>query len=162
MTCIAQARLAGFTADEIRELVAPPQGTPYGRRLLSDPADEAFEIIVMHWAPGDCLPHYHGDSQGFAIVIAGPVVHVGYEMTEDGLRPGPQDRFETGDPIPVDHGLIHHMGSPVPEGGGVTVHFYAPRITGMRVFPQLDAPPIVVPDNCGAWIPADLAPQRTP
>jgi cysteine dioxygenase len=146
------ASLEASLADVLPYL-APPGDKPYGRKLIY--SNEQVEVMVMNWNPGHpCLPHDHGESVGWVQVLSGAVEHTL-------CRSDP-----TGPPLPTHTtierastmlfapaGMVHMMCALKSELPTVTLHFYSPPISGMRVFDLENGAACVVADDCGAWWP---------
>jgi cysteine dioxygenase len=145
-----------LTIDDLGPHLQDPAGHPYGRKpLLVD--HPHVELLVMTWARGmECAPHDHGSrSWGWVLVVAGTATHTVFTLDKGG-RPVP------GEPKPVKAGaflftrvgLVHSMGNLTREPL-VTVHAYAPPITGMTVYDLGRCAKCPVRDGCGAWWPQD-------
>jgi cysteine dioxygenase len=142
-------------ADEVRRYLCPPNGKPYGRALIHQ--TDTVEVIVMNWAPGEtCWPHDHGASFGWAQVLSGAIEHTVYGGEESVFATAGSVRTveRAGALIFAPCGIIHQM-TALEQGAGeiVTLHFYSPPISGMRIFDQESLATCVVSDDCGAWWP---------
>jgi cysteine dioxygenase len=151
--------------DDVAPYLVPPAEKPYGRKLLLSNA--AIEVIVMNWSPGrPCLPHDHGRSSGWVHVLAGAVEHTICKSDADGFPEPAHVSIEVpGSLIYAPAGMIHMMRALERSGPTVTLHFYTPPITGMRVFDPDEGQACIVADDCGAWWPQDeqlvaLLPER--
>jgi len=141
---VAQARPA------LAEVAKPPnQGEPYSRSILR--ADDEVEIMLARWRPGHgCAPHDHGGAGGFVIPIEGTFVErrFGWDgprlvVAERAIRP-------EGVPIRIASADIHDMTA---GSRGLTLHFYSPPASSMRVFDLERAEVLELVGNYGAWIP---------
>lgn len=151
-----QVLSVGATLDDVRPYLKDPESKPYGRCLVF--ADRNLEVIAMNWTPGvPCLPHDHGKSVGWVQVICGAVEHTicadGTSATCALPRPVHTTVEKAGSLIFATTGLVHSMRA-IEGERTVTLHFYAPPISGMRVFDLGRGTACVVTDDCGAWWPA--------
>jgi ubiquinone/menaquinone biosynthesis C-methylase UbiE len=127
----------------------PNEGEPYSRSILR--ADDEVEIMLARWRPGHgCAPHDHGGAGGFVIPIEGTFVErrFGWDgprlvVTEQATRP-------EGVPIRITPEDIHDMTA---GSRGLTLHFYSPPASSMRVFDLERAEVLELVGNYGAWIP---------
>lgn len=138
-----------FGLEELREHLVYPENLPYGRKCVF--RSPRFEAIVMNWKPGQCSNiHDHGTSFGCVYAVSGKARNILF--TAD---------FEEVGRVP----LIHHAIAEVPKGifhlienegddYAVTLHFYAPPLSGMKVIDKKDKSLsyIALPDR-GAWNP---------
>lgn len=158
------------TLSEVMEYAGDPGRYPYGRKKLF--ATDDVEVIVMNWAGGrDCAPHDHGSSFGWVHVLAGEVRHTLYTLDQNDIPRPYHTRTERCDTrYFAARSMVHSMGNPTDQLT-VTVHVYAPPITGMKVYDLEKCSACVVSDDCGAWWPADqrqvvqilkLGPARRP
>lgn len=149
----ANVLAVGATLDEVRPYLAAPAGKPYGRKLVY--CHDSIEVIVMNWNPGEpCLPHDHGESEGWVQVLSGAVEHTLCRQSGQGMPQPAHSEIETEQSLFfAPRGLIHVMRSLPSEPRTVTLHFYSPPITGMRVFDLENNAACVVSDDCGAWWP---------
>lgn len=106
----------------------------------------------MNWAIGGvCLPHDHGESEGWVKVLCGVSTH--RVFSEDRSRPVVTETQEIGDAVfYAKPGLIHSMANET-SGPLVTLHFYFPPIHAMEVFDTEESRAAIVADDCGAWWP---------
>ena len=142
----------------------PGGGEPYSRTILR--ADDEVEIMLARWRPRHrCAPHDHGGAGGFVIPVQGTFQERRFDwagsdlmVTERAIRP-------EGIPIPISSDDIHDMAA---SGCGLSLHFYSPPATSMRVFDVDRAEALDLVGDYGAWIPqgdhprvpfADIAPQ---
>lgn len=141
-----------MTVDDLEPILAPPSVYPYGRQVLC--RTEHSEVLVMSWAPQrECAPHDHGQSWGWLSVLEGVVTHAVYQVSGDNLPVlRKRVRKEVGATLFAPKGLVHSMGNPG-HHRLVTLHAYAPPITGMRVYDLRHCAACVVSDDCGAWWP---------
>ncbi len=129
----------------------PADGEPYGRTVVSATPDA--EVIAMLWRPdATCAPHDHGEAEGTIHVVSGAVRERVYRWTGRALEVVRTTTHEAPALLQVRAGCIHDMTA---LGPALTVHRYAPRVTGMRVWDVVGRRTVVVPDDCGAWLPAD-------
>jgi cysteine dioxygenase len=133
------------------DLLQPPQGLPYGRKLLHH--DGEMEVILMNWQQRcSCLPHDHGTSEGWLKVLAGKASHVYYAKGTGVPTAVKEETLETGTVLHAARTMVHHMANP-DDRPLVTLHFYFPPITNMEVFDVDAARAAIVSSDCGAWWP---------
>lgn len=135
-------------------LLREPAGfEPYGRTLLSVTAEE--EVLAMVWRPGaTCAPHDHGEAAGIIHVVSGQVTERVYRWTGRNLEVVTTATHAAPALLTVAAGCIHDMTA---LGPALTVHRYAPRVSGMRVWDVARRRTLVVADDAGAWVPEDTA-----
>ncbi|MEU7277909.1 cysteine dioxygenase family protein [Streptomyces sp. NPDC045431] len=138
--------------DEVLPYAGDPGVYPYGRKKLYATGD--IEILAMNWASHrPCAPHDHGHSFGWINVMAGTVRHTLYTLDQDDIPVSFLTRDEPcGSRYFAPRGMIHSMENPT-DDLTVTLHLYAPPITGMRVYDLERCAACVVSDDCGAWWP---------
>lgn len=142
----------GATLDEVLPYAGDPGIYPYGRKKLY--ASDDIEILAMNWAPRrPCAPHDHGQSFGWINVMAGTVRHTLYTLDQDDIPAPFLTREEPrGSRYFAPRGMVHSMENPS-DDLTVTLHLYAPPISGMRVYDLERCAACVVSDDCGAWWP---------
>jgi len=138
---------------EVEDELQSPEGKPYYRKLLYH--NEEVELLVMNWSQLECAPHDHGNSYGWIQVLNGVTKNTVYEVTENQL---PEELFsetqEEGRLFFAPRKGVHKMKDE--DGKGlVTLHLYAPPITGMKVYDLETCAACVVSDDCGAWWPEE-------
>jgi cysteine dioxygenase len=143
------------TMEDVAQYLSAPEGKPYGRQLLY--SNDGIEVIVMNWNPGQpCLPHDHGASAGWVQVLSGAVEHALCRNDASGMPAPVHATVELpGSLIHASTGMVHMMRALPDSGPTVTLHFYSPPITGMRVFDPENGAACIVSDDCGAWWPSD-------
>jgi cysteine dioxygenase len=130
--------------------VAASGEKPYGRKCLF--SNEKWECLLMTWnAFRLCAPHDHGKSRGWIALIQGGVINRRYEWCESRNELILKDEIEAfeGDILLAPLGMVHDMkatGSRL-----LSLHFYTPPISGMRVFNLEQCLTCKVADDCGAW-----------
>ena len=143
------ARVVQAAADARRGGKSPNAGEPYSRSILR--VDDKVEIMLARWRPGhSCAPHDHGGAGGFVIPIEGAFAERRFSwdgprlvVAEEATRPG-------GVPIRVASEDVHDMTA---GERGLTLHFYTPPASSMRVFDLQRAEVLELVGNYGAWIP---------
>ena len=139
-----------FEMEEIKPFLLFPENLPYGRNCIFE--SENFEVVVMNWKPEESSNiHDHGQSFGCVFAISGNAINILFN-----------DKLEKLDSIPlvnkeiaeVPKGIYHQISNPDKEFA-VSLHFYAPPMSGMRVIDKenLDKS-YLVKNNCGAWNPS--------
>ncbi|MFC7371940.1 cysteine dioxygenase [Fictibacillus iocasae] len=142
-----------FSVDDVEAALGLAGEKPYFRKLLYKSED--VEMLVMNWSDVACAPHDHGDSHGYIHVLEGESVNTVYEVDEGGL---PSELFvkvqKSGQVLYAPRKGVHKMQA---AGGGrlVTLHLYAPPISGMKVYDLEACAVCVVSDDCGAWWPEE-------
>ncbi|MFV8049987.1 methyltransferase domain-containing protein [Mycobacterium sp. 48b] len=150
LTRVADARpaLAAMAA-------VPNDGEPYSRTILR--VDDEVEIMLARWRPGRrCAPHDHGGAGGFVIVLQGRFEERRFGW--DGPRLSVISRTEhlAGEVTSITSEVIHDMAG---LDGGLTLHFYSPPATSMRVFDLDRSEVLELVGNYGAWIPQEPHPR---
>jgi len=152
---LARVAQAGPTLAEAAKL--PNEGEPYSRSILR--ADDEVEIMLARWRPGHgCAPHDHGGASGFVIPIEGTFVERRFGWDGPRLVVAEQAIRPEGVPIRITSADIHDMKA---GSRGLTLHFYSPPASSMRVFDLERAEVLELVGNYGAWIPQGDHP-RTP
>ncbi len=127
----------------------PNDGEPYSRSVLR--ADDEVEVMLARWRPGhSCAPHDHGGAGGFVIPVEGTFVERRYGWDGPQLVVAELATRPEGVPIRVASEDIHDMTA---GASGLTLHFYTPPASSMRVFDLQRAEVIELVGNYGAWIP---------
>jgi cysteine dioxygenase len=147
-----------FTMEEMTEHLLYPENLPYGRKCAYRSAN--FDVIVMNWKPRQKSNiHDHGNSFGCVYSVTGNANNVLYN-----------DNFDQVGTIP----LVNNAIAEVPKGifhviennnddYAVSLHFYVPPMSGMRVIDAEDkTKSYFVKSECGAWNPepGDTLPAR--
>lgn len=155
----ARAVLAALATD-------PNDGEPYSRTILR--VDDEVEIMLARWRPGRrCAPHDHGGAGGFVIVLEGRFEERRFGWDGPRLTVTSSAEHLTGAVTSVTNDVIHDMAG---LDGGLTLHFYSPPATSMRVFDLDRSEMLELVGNYGAWIPqgqhrrvplARVAPETT-
>ena len=127
----------------------PNAGEPYSRSILR--ADDEVEIMLARWRPGHgCAPHDHGGAGGFVIPVEGAFVERRFGWDGPRLVVAEQATRPEGAPIRITSEDIHDMTA---GASGLTLHFYSPPASSMRVFDLERAEALELVGNYGAWIP---------
>jgi predicted metal-dependent enzyme (double-stranded beta helix superfamily) len=127
----------------------PGPDEPYGRTPLSESSGD--EVIAMQWQAGaTCAPHDHGDAGGVIHVVSGAVLERRHRWTGRGLEVVSTAMHRAPAWVEVPPGCIHDMTA---IGAALTIHRYAPRVVGMRVWDVAGRRTLVVADDRGAWVP---------
>jgi len=142
---ISQLRKESLDADET-----------YGRHVLFSTPD--FEVMMASWRPhATCAPHDHGFSTGTVLVLEGSFEEMSYKWSADSgevaVDPSTARRASLGQFIEVEGNTFHHMRNL--GDVGVTLHFYTPAISNMKVLDLDNKKTLIVSEDCGAWIPKD-------
>jgi ubiquinone/menaquinone biosynthesis C-methylase UbiE len=127
----------------------PNDGEPYSRSILR--VDDEVEIMLARWGPGHgCAPHDHGGAGGFVIPVEGAFVERRFGWDGPRLIVAEQATRPEGVPIRITSEDIHDMTA---GASGLTLHFYSPPASSMRVFDLERAEVLELVGNYGAWIP---------
>jgi ubiquinone/menaquinone biosynthesis C-methylase UbiE len=144
---LARVGLARPTLARVAKL--PNEGEPYSRLILR--ADGEVEIMLARWRPGHgCAPHDHGGAGGFVIPVEGAFVERRFGWDGPRLVVAEQATRPEGAPIRISSEDIHDMTA---GASGLTLHFYSPPASSMRVFDLERAEALELVGNYGAWIP---------
>ncbi len=129
-----------------------PEESYYRNKLI---VTNDLEVMVASWKQGEeCLPHDHGTSNGYVLVLQGSYIETGYKVTDSGLEAYDKHvMYSAGDLIPVQQGDIHSMRCL--DKDGLTLHIYNPPIHRMKVYDFKTQTTYTVSDETGAWIPSD-------
>lgn len=142
-----------MTVDELEPFLQSSSGKPYYRKLLYKSED--VELLVMNWSDLECAPHDHGESHGWIQVLNGTSVNSVYEVNGTSL---PKELFKEyhhqGKFFYAPQKGVHKMQADGARGL-VTLHFYSPPISGMKVYDLEKCAACIVSDDCGAWWPED-------
>jgi cysteine dioxygenase len=143
-----------FDADALEEIAGPAGLFPYGRKVICSTPE--IELLVMNWAPRqECAPHDHGRSFGWIQIVDGTARHRLYTLDQHDVPALYLQRTEhAGQLYFAPHGQVHQMGNPGLERL-ITLHLYAPPISGMHIYDLERCRVCVVSDDCGAWWPAE-------
>jgi ubiquinone/menaquinone biosynthesis C-methylase UbiE len=107
--------------------------------------------MLARWRPGhDCAPHDHGGAGGFVIPVEGTFVERRFSWDGPELVVAERANRPQGVPIRIASEDIHDMTA---GARGLTLHFYSPPASGMRVFDLQRAEVLELVGNYGAWIP---------
>jgi ubiquinone/menaquinone biosynthesis C-methylase UbiE len=134
---------------------SPNEGEPYSRSILR--TDDTVEIMLARWRPGHgCAPHDHGGAGGFVIPVEGSFVERRFSWDGPQLVVAEHATRPEGIPISIDPDDIHDMTA---GARGLTLHFYSPPASSMRVFDMERAEALELVGNYGAWIPQGEHPR---
>ncbi|PYI55817.1 cysteine dioxygenase [Paenibacillus flagellatus] len=125
------------TPEAIAPYVTEPDGLPYGRNVLF--RTEEAEAIVVH-LPGhtETYIHDHGASFGCAQVVEGVLVNSIYRAVgENEAAFAAETRLSAGQFVLAPPGQVHRMSNPT-EGRTVSLHVYAPPLSGARTYSPTD------------------------
>ena len=129
-----------------------PEESYYRNKLI---VTDTLEVMVASWKQGEeCLPHDHGTSNGYVLILQGNYIETGYRFTDSGLETYDKHvHYAAGDLIPVQQGDIHSMRCL--DSNGLTLHIYNPPIHRMKVYDLKSRATFTVSDETGAWVPND-------
>ncbi|OWL98506.1 hypothetical protein B7435_24795 [Mycolicibacterium peregrinum] len=133
----------------------PNDGEPYSRTILR--VDDEVEIMLARWRPGQrCAPHDHGGAGGFVIVLQGRFEERRFDWDGPRLSVISSTEHHTGAVTSITSDVIHDMAG---LDDGLTLHFYSPPATSMRVFDLDRSEMLKLVGNYGAWIPREPHPR---
>lgn len=142
-----------ITLAELEAYIEDTDGFPYGRKLLYK--SDFMEVLVMNWALDmDCSPHDHGSSRGYIQVIKGNSRHTIYKLQDGVPQVAVEKVEEEGSLFYAPKGIVHKMGA-MDNQPLVTLHYYTPPISNMKVFDIEKCKSCIVRDDCGAWWPKE-------
>ncbi|OBB31145.1 hypothetical protein A5792_17395 [Mycolicibacterium peregrinum] len=148
-------RVADVRPALVAMAAVPNDGEPYSRTILR--ADDEVEIMLARWRPGPrCAPHDHGGAGGFVIVLQGRFEERRYDWDGPRLSVISSTEHHTGEVTSITSEVIHDMAG---LDGGLTLHFYSPPATSMRVFDLDRSEMLELVGNYGAWIPREPHPR---
>lgn len=126
----------------------------YGRLVCH--ADGDREVIAMKWVRGaTCAVHDHGaTAAGRVHLVIGELLEERFTFDGEALHPTETLRHAAPCWIEVPPGLIHRMTASSDALLTLSIHHYEPCIASMRVYDPVGRRTVIVPDDCGAWIPA--------
>lgn len=129
----------------------------YGRLVCF--ADGQREIISMQWKQGaTCAIHDHGaTASGRVHLVIGELVEERFSFDGRGLCHTTTLHHAAPCTIEVPPGLIHRMTASADAALTLSIHHYEPCIASMRIYDPEGRRTVIVPDDCGAWIPEDAA-----
>lgn len=149
------ARVTGVRTALAAMAAHPNDGEPYSRTILR--VDDEVEIMLARWRPGQrCAPHDHGGAGGFVIVLQGRFEERRFDWDGPRLSVISSTEHHTGEVTSITSEVIHDMAG---LDGGLTLHFYSPPATSMRVFDLDRSEMLELVGNYGAWIPREPHPR---
>lgn len=149
------ARVTGVRTALAAMAAHPNDGEPYSRTILR--VDDEVEIMLARWRPGQrCAPHDRGGAGGFVIVLQGRFEERRFDWDGPRLSVISSTEHHTGEVTSITSEVIHDMAG---LDGGLTLHFYSPPATSMRVFDLDRSEMLELVGNYGAWIPREPHPR---
>ena len=149
------ARVTGVRTALAAMAAHPNDGEPYSRTILR--VDDEVEIMLARWRPGQrCAPHDHGGAGGFVIVLQSRFEERRFDWDGPRLSVISSTEHHTGEVTSITSEVIHDMAG---LDGGLTLHFYSPPATSMRVFDLDRSEMLELVGNYGAWIPREPHPR---
>ncbi len=138
-----------FSKDELTEHLLYPEDLPYGRKCIYRSGN--FEVIVMNWKPRrESNIHDHGDSFGCVYSISGNAKNVLFNEKLENIG-SVQLINQTIAEVPK--GIFHKIENDS-DDFSVSLHFYSPPMSGMKVIDSIDKNKnYIVGSNDGAWNP---------
>jgi cysteine dioxygenase len=138
-----------FNISEITEHLVYPENLPYGRKCAFRSAN--FEVIVMNWKPLQSSNiHDHGNSFGCVYSVSGKANNVLYNEKLEQIGSIPLINNAIAE---VPKGIFHVIENNHDEYA-VSLHFYAPPLSGMKVIDAADkSKNHIAKSDAGAWNP---------
>ncbi len=127
---------ATFCPEDLRES-APQQPEPDHYSRTSIYSCDAFEVLVIRWAPeAQTTPHNHGcdKSCGVAAIIEGGITNRVFCMQENGVKELECEQFEAGSLMAFEEGIIHQMENSKANQETLSVHVYFPKLSDVTHF----------------------------
>ena len=138
---------------DIQHLFSPDKHHPYGRKIIIN--TPKLEIMVASWNDNwRCAPHDHGDSISAILILQGTSHHIGYSIEHNTLKVVFQEKKHVGEILTCDPLQVHSMCS-TGKAPLITLHCYSSGIQKMVLYDQKQQQTIIVPGECGAWLPVD-------
>jgi len=125
-------------------------GEPYGRQPLH--RSERGEVLLVGWRANTfCAPHDHASACGLVHLLRGRFIERHWRWDGTQLTNVGVSSFLSPTTRSLAVGEIHDMKA---AQAGVSLHFYAPGIDGMRVYDRRGRRTWVVGPDAGAWVPS--------
>ncbi len=122
-----------FSKDELTDHLLYPEDLPYGRKCIY--RSENFEVIVMNWKPRrESNIHDHGDSFGCVYSISGNAKNVLFNENVENIGSVPLINQTIAE---VPKGIFHKIENDS-DDFSVSLHFYSPPMSGMKVIDPSD------------------------
>jgi hypothetical protein len=129
---------------------AAREGEPYGRQPLHRSA--RGEVLLVGWRENTfSAPHDHANAIGLVHLLRGRFMERHWRWNGTQLTNVGTSSFFSPSSRALSVGEIHDMKA---ERAGVSLHFYAPGIDGMRIYDRRGRRTWVVGPDAGAWVPA--------
>jgi predicted metal-dependent enzyme (double-stranded beta helix superfamily) len=95
---------------------------------------EAFEAWVIGWPPGGAIElHDHGGSSGAVVVVDGELVEMAVRDDQEGALAVSRTVLPASASVSFGTAHVHEIVNLGP-GPAMSVHVYAPRLTGMTYY----------------------------
>lgn len=128
--------------------VVAENGHPYGRNVLY--AGDLGEVLLVRWSNGQfCALHDHGEGAGVICFIEGDYEEEFWKWNGERLVCEGRVERRAGEACYIHKEVVHRVIAP---RGGMSLHFYIPGSSGMRIFDVENRRTLRVDDDCGAWI----------
>jgi len=122
-----------FSKDELTDHLLYPEDLPYGRKCIY--RSENFEVIVMSWKPRqESNIHDHGDSFGCVYSISGNANNILFNENLENIGIIPLINHTIAE---VPKGIFHKIENES-DDFSVSLHFYSPPMSGMKVIDPSD------------------------
>lgn len=143
------------TYEDVAPYIESSTDKPYYRKILFQ--SDHVELLLMNWSGLDCAPHDHGHSFGWIQVMNGSVRNQLFSV-QPGKLPEPffEKQHSEGTVFFAPQKSVHRMEG---QKNLLTLHLYAPPISGMKVYDLEKCAACVVSDDCGAWWPDEQRQQ---
>jgi predicted metal-dependent enzyme (double-stranded beta helix superfamily) len=111
-------------------------------------------VMLACWNPGwACAPHDHGGAMGVVRILQGRCVQTSWRAGGGRLIEVARTRHETGEILACGAEAIHALATDADDPPMITLHAYTGAIEHMVVYDIERTRTLVVPGNCGAWVP---------
>lgn len=118
---------------ELDPYVSEPVELPYGRNVLLRTAD--VEVVLIHLPSGaQSLPHDHGDSYGYEIVVEGELTNLLFASKADGsLYLAKKEVYPANSLLYMPRHQIHAINNAAQQRV-VTLNVYTPPLSSCRKY----------------------------
>jgi cysteine dioxygenase len=142
----------GASVEELSAIAVRDVTKPYGRRVLF--SSPRLEVMLACWNAGRaCAPHDHGGSMGVVRLLQGRCVQTAWRAEGGRLTEVARTRHETGEILACGAEAIHALATDPNDPPMITLHAYTAAIGHMVVYDTQQSRTLVVPGDCGAWVP---------
>jgi len=149
LTSLSKLLRNPYVFKKLKAITQPPElERPYGRKVLHE--DIEGEVLLVDWAKNMfCALHDHGKGEAIIFFLTGSYTEEFWEYGNGRTKKLSNHQRKMGDYCRIKAGDIHRVKS---LSGGISLHFYVPNGSGMRIFDTEKRRTLWVTDDCGAWI----------